>query len=842
MRRSFATGPASGSGSTTTARACRCTATSPLRPSHGMLVAGSRAISTVTAAWNRSLSWAETHDDQLNENEVAFLAASTEQRDAERQREHQRVVRLCALLATVAVVAVLALIAGATALVQRRNANTAREQAELEAAAAMRERDRADDASADSDSQRRLAEIAAEESDIRRLVAEAPDQLGADEEVAVLMALEAYRRSASNATLGALQQVLVGLPRGWLGTMHGSMVYDKVSSSGDGSVVVATGRAGVDVFDLQTKRVLATFPHDDVVAVDVSADGSLVAAGSNSGDWWILSVPDLEVVDRGSGAGVTDLEFAPTGMALALGHVDGTVDVRDSSVSRTIGRLDAAVLTMAWRHDAGQIIAGGGVDQSARVFDAVAGGQVGNDLVAGGGGLTNGSTAVAFLADDAVVVNGPVVRFDVGSGDEIDRIDDVDVRVVGYVHPVGPDSLITIGQGGAVDLLDFGAGSTTRVAELGGGVGDATISNDRTLVTPWDHSLLITDLTGARVLASNVPLSFADRKTAAISDDGSVVVSGFNGEHSWWRPGAPPAELGRMEATYTRIRGNDLWIGTAQPDGTGMFQMWTAGGGLEPPLPSPGIVSTIGLSSDGDTVVLPAEPTRTVVHVMDRRSGETLAVLDEFTKAVPESTASVAKIASDVEFDPNGERMVVATIGGAWGVWDTDDWSLIRPIENGHDRIMDLDFSDDGRIVASITVFGELTIRDAADFTILAGPIAAHRNASSGGKAVSITNDGRLVVTDGDDGAKLWDIDTLEQIGSVFPDEAPVQAAELAKDANLLATVVGDDVVLWNVDTSSWFEIGCRAVARSMTRAEWDQFGPVDQPYVATCESVLAQI
>ena len=195
----------------------------------------------------------------------------------------------------------------------------------------MRERDRADDASADSDSQRRLAEIAAEESDIRRLVAEAPDQLGADEEVALLMALEAHRRSPSNATLGALQQVLVGLPRGWLGTMHGTMSYDQVSSSGDGSVVAATGRAGVDVFDLQTKRVLATFPHDDVVAVDVSADGSLVAAGSISGDWWILSVPDLEVVDRGSGAAVTDLEFAPTGMALALGHVDGTVDVHDSS-------------------------------------------------------------------------------------------------------------------------------------------------------------------------------------------------------------------------------------------------------------------------------------------------------------------------------------------------------------------------------------------------------------------------------------------------------------------------------------------------------------------------------
>ena len=114
----------------------------------------------------------------------------------------------------------------------------------------------------------------------------------------------------------------------------------------------------------------------------------------------------------------------------------------------------------------------------------------------------------------------------------------------------------------------------------------------------------------------------------------------------------------------------------------------------------------------------------------------------------------------------------------------------------------------------------------------------AHLLPRNGGEVVSITRDGRFVVTDGDNGAKLWDANTLEQIGSVFPHEGR-HAAELAPDANLLLTIVGEDVVLWNVDVDSWFEVGCRAVARSMTQAEWDQFGPKDQTYVATCESVL---
>lgn len=303
----------------------------------------------------------------------------------------------------------------------------------------------------------------------------------------------------------------------------------------------------------------------------------------------------------------------------------------------------------------------------------------------------------------------------------------------------------------------------------------------------------------------------------------------------------PPIELGRTAtlASYSRIRGNNLWIGTLQEDRTGTYVMWTAGGGLEDVHTYPGIVSTIGLSEDGRTIVFPGETTNTTIHVMDRDSGREIAVLDDFLTALPKSWTFVEKIASDVEFSPDGRRMVVATIGGAWGVWDTATWKLTGPIEVDSDPIMDLDYSDDGRIVATITLYGELTTRDADDLSITTGRVAAHRSARSGGKAVSFSADGRFIVTDGDDGAKLWDAVTLEQIGSVFPHEAPLQSAELAPDADLLMTIIGDDVVLWNVDVDSWFDIGCRAVARSMTQAEWDQFGPAGQPYEATCESVL---
>jgi hypothetical protein len=42
--------------------------------------------------------------------------------------------------------------------------------------------------------------------------------------------------------------------------------------------------------------------------------------------------------------------------------------------------------------------------------------------------------------------------------------------------------------------------------------------------------------------------------------------------------------------------------------------------------------------------------------------------------------------------------------------------------------------------------------------------------------------------------------------------------------------------MVWNLNTDEWAEIACRAAGRNMTVEEWDQFGPEDEPYRATCE------
>ena len=48
-------------------------------------------------------------------------------------------------------------------------------------------------------------------------------------------------------------------------------------------------------------------------------------------------------------------------------------------------------------------------------------------------------------------------------------------------------------------------------------------------------------------------------------------------------------------------------------------------------------------------------------------------------------------------------------------------------------------------------------------------------------------------------------------------------------------TVRDDYLQFWNTDPSGWFDIACKAAGRNLTRTEWEQLGPTDAEYAATC-------
>jgi WD40 repeat protein len=218
-----------------------------------------------------------------------------------------------------------------------------------------------------------------------------------------------------------------------------------------------------------------------------------------------------------------------------------------------------------------------------------------------------------------------------------------------------------------------------------------------------------------------------------------------------------------------------------------------------------------------------------IVDVYDVASGERLERLTDVADAIAGGDAYmlVPRFASD------GNRLVTPSWEEWVAVYDPATWDLIELIEP-EDGFREIVFLPDGERAITLSEEG-LEIRDAADLrTVLAGPVPSEEEPGLG-RVLEITTDGRYLKTAGVTGAQLWDAETLQPIGGLFPDDAMAWSATLASDTNQLATTIDGALVVWNIELDEWPEIACLAAGRNLTRAEWEEFGPAGE-YHATCD------
>ena len=98
-----------------------------------------------------------------------------------------------------------------------------------------------------------------------------------------------------------------------------------------------------------------------------------------------------------------------------------------------------------------------------------------------------------------------------------------------------------------------------------------------------------------------------------------------------------------------------------------------------------------------------------------------------------------------------------------------------------------------------------------------------------------------LLLTNHDRSARLWDVETRQQIGIDFPTAQSTNSGiNLGADLQLV-TATDDDVRVWNLDTETWPEIACRTASSNLSRVEWEKWGPLDEPYRAICHEFPAE-
>jgi WD40 repeat protein/class 3 adenylate cyclase len=721
--------------------------------------------------------WAAQHDDELNELEREFLSSSRAAELGEIETTKRRNRRLRILVAALAVFLVGAAALGAVAFLQKGAA----------------------------DEQTRVAQS-------REIASTALEQLERDQQLSLLLAIEAHERAPTAEAEAAVRRALVNshlrrvLPVG--PGPPGDIVVDV---SPDGKVIAFGALDGtVQLWDRASGKRLAVLgrPRGSKArtegppaapSVSFSPDGKRLFAGQEPGRIW--SVPDGRLVTRLDRAG----EFAhwtpdgrsvlteAAGGALLWNAVTGAVRAE----FRVAGRDDA----LADMSDDGRLVAVGGTTPGVRVFRVSTGQEVAvveGSLFLFGSFSPNGRRLVTEAADGGVRV------FDVAAR-----------RTVRIVKP-GPQAarnatlsrdgtrLLTGHSDGSAYIWDVRTGR--RLQDLSGHEGAiiaVSFSPDGklALTSSEDSTARLWDAATGRVLAvlaghgGPVP-------TAMFTPDGRSVVTASGDVRVWEVGGGAAAVLrGHQDAVYWgEFSPDGRSIISGGPDGT--VRLWDVATRsqksvlpLKPPVPGADFHVRASFSADGRLAVTggaafpggPGEIVADAIRIWDLASGR---VRTELPQDSPSASA----------LSPDGKRLATGGEDGVLRIWDAAKRTVLETSKVGQ-MIWGVEWTRDGSKVVALTAAGATHLFDATTLQKIHafGP-------EEGGELLipqspELSRDSSLVASGhGDRTARVWELATGRPVAEL-PHAGPVFDVSFSPDRRFLVTASGDAPTIWDLES-----------------------------------------
>ena len=182
---------------------------------------------------------------------------------------------------------------------------------------------------------------------------------------------------------------------------------------------------------------------------------------------------------------------------------------------------------------------------------------------------------------------------------------------------------------------------------------------------------------------------------------------------------------------------------------------------------------------------------------------------------------------------PDGTVIFVSSrlTGESW-IIRTDSWEMVDSgIPEGEAAAAT--FSLDGKILATTDIAGRVSLRDPRTLDRLRMMDGAMGFATLVTQAFS--DDGRYLLGVHGTSAVLWDTASGERIGDPMTSLPGSTPAAISGEHAIFLGVSDRWIELWHLDVDEYPSIACRAAGRNLTQAEWDELGPQDEPYHATC-------
>jgi len=526
------------------------------------------------------------------------------------------------------------------------------------------------------------------------------------------------------------------------------------SFSADGSLVAAAWAEPTDevrVLDLSTDRVVSTVRVSGAIDTALSPDGKRVAVAA-----WGLADEVGVVFDVRTGKEAFALAgpnccahpvfrgvaWSPDGRLIAASS-HGTArlwDAETGTVRHTLLGHTGLVHTVAWSPDSSQLVTGGS-DGTARVWEISAKG-VRERMSLSAQETTSGIVGVAFSPDGSRVMAGDagmsaVQVWDLGpTGDaEWPNLPAPGSPAAEFM----PDGrrVVTSSWKGRVDYLGEDAPGALTIWDLQSG------RDLRTIGPPTDYLVI---------------------QSFAVSPDGSSIALGGDSN---------PNDVGGASAAraWDTSTGEELWrIGHRRtvnevafsPDGE--YLATGDWGGITKIVDRSGRVvrelsrwedfnfSDVAFSSDG-RLVATAE--------FDNRGRERVEVWD-WARSDVLLTIHAEGPWPQVEFDPNGPRVVLSGPDGLAEVWDVESGERVAALAGPPGGVKDLAFSPDGSRIAIASVDGVVRLFDADT----GAPQLNLRGSGCAVEGVAFSPDGTKLASTSCDGVRVWalDIDDLLEI------------------------------------------------------------------------------
>lgn len=758
----------------------------------------------------QALEWAQANPSQLNAQEQAFLEASQEasQLEArEREKQNWRELQAAQKLATaekqraeeqarsasrlrqravyLTIAMFLAVLLAGAAIVLARVAGNNSQIAQANARSAQT-------AEANAIQQRQVAEEQANLASSRELAAAAINNLQADPQLSILLALEAIKKAETPEALACLRQALIANPLSASIQAHTGEALG-VAINPDGNHFATLGRDGLVKIWALGNPVASTDPtplfsltnpfywgvemrYGSILAYNLDGSRLAVIGEKGSANIWDTNSGQLLQTLTLQKGNVTGIAFSPDGNRLVTTDDIGSALIWDAITGRNLLAISIpgyAIFSAVFSPDSKQLVTTA-EDASVRFWDLDK--TPGQELLSlDFGGSIGLPRLIAF---------SPSGKYLAVCGDTGARVWDMqEMRSDPEARP----------------LFSFSENLVYGITDLA-----FTPDGTRLVISSLEYPIKIRDATTGMELFA-FPEQWPARKLAISPDgihllsaheDGSIKIWDISptGSFDWWT--IYPANMGRISADGKHLRtifnsglsgklNTYLW--ELSPSGIQEIQSLSLNTGA--------MVTAVKINRDLSLLVTTSNDM--VLRIWNSNTGQ---LVQSFPISISATQGGHTDYVNDLGFSLDGAQIVTAGRDRKAILWDLATGKPLLILSGHNGPVNSVDISSDGTLIATGSSDGTARIWDATTGQVLQN-LTGHKYLVLG---VVFSPDGkRLLSGGGDNNARLWDVQTGEELLTLSSHTGRVDKVAFSPDGKLIAAGSGEDVTVIIYDATT---------------------------------------